>query len=122
MKKNKKMILIFIILIVTIALALIPTFASATINPDDYKPSNPSYTDAIKITNIVNPIIETLKVLGIVIAVIALAVMGIKFMTGSIEEKAEYKKVLPGYFIGVIMVVAITQLLAVVIEIIMDVE
>ena len=43
-------------------------------------------------------------------------------MTGSIEEKAEYKKMLPGYFIGAIMVVAISQFIAVIIDIVTNIN
>lgn len=39
-----------------------------------------------------------------VLAVIILIVLGIKYMMGSAEEKAEYKKTLLPYFIGAIFV------------------
>lgn len=122
MKKNKKIIM-FIITIFTIAfMIIIPIISKATIDPNDFQPGNPSQTDVTKIANIVNPIIGTIKIAGIVIAVIILTIIGIKFMTGSIEEKAEYKKVLPGYFIGAIMVVAISQFIAVIIDIVTNIN
>ena len=122
MKKNKKIIM-FIITIFTIAfMIIIPIISKATIDPNDFQPGNPSQTDVTKIANIVNPIIGTIKVAGIVIAVIILTIIGIKFMTGSIEEKAEYKKVLPGYFISAIMVVAISQFIAVIIDIVTNIN
>ena len=122
MKKNKKIIM-FIITIFTIDfMIIIPIISKATIDPNDFQPGNPSQTDVTKIANIVNPIIGTIKVAGIVIAVIILTIIGIKFMTGSIEEKAEYKKVLPGYFIGAIMVVAISQFIAVIIDIVTNIN
>ncbi len=43
--------------------------------------------------NRVNPILGTITVIGIVISAITLTVLGIKYMIGSVEEKAEYKKV-----------------------------
>ena len=101
---------------------IIPIISKATIDPNDFQPGNPSQTDVTKIANIVNPIIGTIKVTGIVIAVIILTIIGIKFMTGSIEEKAEYKKMLPGYFIGAIMVVAISQFIAVIIDIVTNIN
>ena len=117
MKKNRKIIML-IITIFTIAFMVVPIISKATINPSDFEPEKPSQSDVTKIVDIANPIIGTIKVAGIVIAVIILTIIGIKFMTGSIEEKAEYKKVLPGYFIGAIMVVAITQFLAVIIDLV----
>lgn len=121
MKKNKKIIML-IITIFTITFMIVPVISKATIDPNDFQPGNPSQTDVTKIANIVNPIIGTIKVAGIVIAVIILTIIGIKFMTGSIEEKAEYKKVLPGYFIGAIMVVAISQFIAVIIDIVTNIN
>ena len=116
MKKNKKIIM-FIITIFTIAfMIIIPIISKATIDPNDFQPGNPSQTDVTKIANIVNPIIGTIKVTGIVIAVIILTIIGIKFMTGSIEEKAEYKKTMLPYVIGAILTFGITNILAIVID------
>lgn len=122
MKKNKKIIMFIITIFTIVFMIIIPIISKATIDPNDFQPGNPSQTDVTKIANIVNPIIGTIKVAGIVIAVIILTIIGIKFMTGSIEEKAEYKKVLPVYFIGAIMVVAISQFIAVIIDIVTNIN
>lgn len=122
MKKNKKIIMLIITIFTIAFMIVIPIISKATIDPNDFQPGNPSQTDVTKIANIVNPIIGTIKVAGIAIAVIILTIIGIKFMTGSIEEKAEYKKVLPGYFIGAIMVVAISQFIAVIIDIVTNIN
>lgn len=122
MKKNKKIIMLIITIFTIAFMIVIPIISKATIDPNDFQPGNPSQTDVTKIANIVNPIIGTVKVAGIAIAVIILTIIGIKFMTGSIEEKAEYKKVLPGYFIGAIMVVAISQFIAVIIDIVTNIN
>ena len=112
MKKNKKIIMFIITIFTIVFMIIIPIISKATIDPNDFQPGNPSQTD----------VIGTIKVAGIVIAVIILTIIGIKFMTGSIEEKAEYKKVLPGYFIGAIMVVAISQFIAVIIDIVTNIN
>lgn len=122
MKKNKKIIMLIITIFTIAFMIVIPIISKATIDPNDFQPGNPSQTDVTKIANIVNPIIGTVKVAGIAIAVIILTIIGIKFMTGSIEEKAEYKKVLPGYFIGAIMVVAISQFIALIIDIVTNIN
>ena len=51
-------------------------------------------------TNIVN-IITTI---GIIVAVIVLLILGIKYMTGSASEKAEYKKTMIPYLVGAILI------------------
>lgn len=56
--------------------------------------------------NKVNPILGTITVIGIVISAITLTVLGIKYMIGSVEEKAEYKKSMIPYIIGVVLLLA----------------
>ena len=45
-----------------------------------------------------------------VFAILMLAILGIKYMLGSIEEKAEYKKDLIPYFIGAGLLFGITTI------------
>lgn len=122
MEKNKKIALALIILIATITFALIPTFANATINPNDYKPSDPSSGDVYTVTKIVNPIIGTIKTVGVVIAVVCIILLGVKYMAGSVNEKAEFKKSMIPYLIGAVLSVSITQILGVIIEVITNVK
>ena len=104
--KFKLSTFIFLILI----LFAIPTYSIATGNPIDnpgnYKPGGISSTDSDKIVNRVNPILGTITVIGIVISAITLSVLGIKYMIGSVEEKAEYKKSMIPYIIGVVLLLA----------------
>lgn len=118
MKKNKKIVLALMILILVIAFVLIPTFANATINPDDYNPGQIEDKDLQEVTNIVNPIIGVLRYGGIGISVIVLMILGIKYMVGSVSEKAEYKKSMMAYIVGVALLVSTTQLLAIIIEVV----
>lgn len=120
--KPKKIITYLILAIITMLL-VIPNFTYATmIKPDDYKPGGISSVDVSKVKEAANPIIGTLKVLGIVVAVITLAVIGVKYMMGSVSEKAEYKKTMIPYLIGAVMVVAITQFLSVMIKIVTNIK
>ncbi len=43
------------------------------------------------------------QIVGTVLSVIILMIIGFKYMLGSIEEKAEYKKTLIPYIIGAFM-------------------
>ncbi len=64
---------------------------------DDYKgTSSTSKTLVSKASNILGII----QVVGIVVSVAMLMVIGIKYMLGSVEEKAEYKSSLKPYIIG----------------------
>lgn len=42
--------------------------------------------------------------IGIIVAVIVGSILGIKYMTGSVEEKAEYKETLIVYLVGCVVV------------------
>ena len=53
-----------------------------------------------------NNIVKILQTVGVVLSVIILIVLGIKYMMGSAEEKAEYKKTLMPYVIGAALVFA----------------
>lgn len=51
-------------------------------------------------------IVGTLQTVGTVISVVILIVLGIKYMIGSAEEKAEYKKTMMPYLIGALLIFA----------------
>lgn len=50
------------------------------------------------------------QVVGTIVSVAALIIIGIRYMLGSVEEKAEYKKTLPYYIIGATLVFATSNL------------
>jgi len=49
-------------------------------------------------------ILGVLTTAGIILSVVILVVLGIKYMLGSAEEKAEYKKTLMPYMIGAVLI------------------
>lgn len=52
--------------------------------------------------------------IGSVVAVLVLVVLGVKYMMGSAEEKAEYKKTLMPYVIGAVLVFAASTIAGVI--------
>ncbi|MCI8759949.1 MAG: hypothetical protein HFJ34_02295 [Clostridia bacterium] len=88
------------------------TKENPTVNPDYYDPVNYDQAqNAGKLANIGNEIIGFLQIIGMIVSVAVLAILGIKYMMGSVEEKAEYKKTMQPYLIGAIMVFSITSIL-----------
>lgn len=65
----------------------------------------------------VGVILGAIQMVGSLTAVICLIVLGVRYMMGSVEEKAEYKKTLLPYFIGAMLVFGITNLLKVVYDV-----
>lgn len=59
-------------------------------------------------------LIGIVQIFGSLCAIICLIILGVKYMTGSIEEKAQYKKTLMPYFIGAMMVFGISNFLVVI--------
>ena len=83
-------------------------FSDVTENPGDWKPQveNMSADFESKVENLLG-IITTF---GVVISVLTLMIIGIKYMSGSVEEKAEYKKSLLPWVVGAIIVFSGTTL------------
>ena len=111
-KLNKILItvLCFAIVASLSATVLATTIGGVTINPV----TTGNGTTAA--TGIGNKIIGILQVVGILISVIVLMILGIKYMMGSAEEKAEYKKTFIPFIIGAILVFAASALANVIYE------
>lgn len=101
-------VLIISVIIITLLTVIIPTYSYADNsldslgldNLDDYKGTNPG---SEKLKSKANIIFSYLRTIGIVVSVVALIVIGIKYMMGSVEEKATYKQTLLPYLIGAIL-------------------
>lgn len=113
MKKNIiKKIFIGIIFLTICFLSIfeIPTYAATTI--DDTINSAREFTNSIgrasidktELENTSDFVYNLLLGIGIIVAVIVGSILGIKYMVGSAEEKAEYKETLIVYLIGCIVV------------------
>ena len=57
-------------------------------------------------------ILGIVQIVGTIAAIITLIILGIKYMMGSAEEKAEYKKTLMPYVIGAVLVLAASNIVA----------
>ena len=58
------------------------------------------------LTSLGNNIMGVLNVVGVVVAVVVIMIIGIKYMMGSAEEKADYKKTMIPYLVGAILIFA----------------
>lgn len=106
-----KKIGIFIIVITLLILMIIPVQVKAfDLKGDitDYieKKEKPEPVQSEALTNTGKSIAGVVKYIGIFISVITLSVLGIKYMAGGIEEKAQYKETMMPYLIGAIIIFA----------------
>lgn len=67
-----------------------------------------------KFSDMVGVILGVVQVIGSLIAVIWLIILGVKYMMGSVEERADYKKTLIPYILGALMIFGISNLLNIV--------
>lgn len=115
-RKIPYVILIFVILIISSVCYV--NAASGSFNPDDWKPdSTTEATGAGRLQNMGNVIIGALRTVGSIVSVAVLAVLGIKYMVGSVEERATYKETMKPYLIGAVLVFAITNILGIIVNV-----
>ena len=96
----KKIIKILFIIVVLMMLFITISYGSEL--SVDKLTGNQAGLDRLKITG--NHVVSVIAEIGVVISVIVLAILGIKYMLGSVEERAEYKKTLMPYVIGAVLI------------------
>lgn len=74
-----------------------PNLINGTLAPNDK-------VDTTEIKNFGNKIFNILQAVGAVLSVIILGILGIKYMMGSAEEKADYKKSMIPYVVGAVLI------------------
>ena len=110
-KKVTKIMAVLLIAFITIS-TVMPVFA---VGPDPSNiTGNSDNTNTQKITDLGNSIVKIVATIGSVVSVIVLIVLGIKYMMGSAEEKAEYKKTMLPYIIGAALVFAASTIAGVI--------
>lgn len=106
---NKRMIKIFSIILIAMIVISISVNSFAIKSPNQLN-ANTSTNGGAAVTNVGQSVMGILQTTGIVISVIVLIILGIKYMMGSAEEKAEYKKTLLPYIIGAALVFAASSI------------
>ena len=121
MKKNK----LFIFIIWGILLSTIFVLISNTVvlanpieDPNSFRPNGIQAGDANLITSRANNIIGIIVAVGVIISAITLGVLGIKYMIGSVEERAEYKKSMIPYLIGAVLLLATSSIVGIIANIV----
>lgn len=105
--KNIKMIsrIVSTLLIVFMLVSVVtPVFAVGG-DPSKYNGSGANVNTS-KIDSLGQNIISIVATVGSIVSVVVLVVLGIKYMMGSAEEKAEYKKTFIPYIVGAILIFA----------------
>lgn len=105
--KRNRMVKIFSAILV---ISMVLFTANMVFASDPFDNIKPDYHGTNGITDIGNTVIGIVTVIGMVASVLVLVVLGIKYMMGSAEEKAEYKKTMIPYIIGCFMLMGVSIL------------
>ena len=84
------------------------------INPANYQDKIGNVTNATSLRDMGNIIIGIIQFVGSAVSVISLIVIGIKYMMGSLEEKAQYKETMKPYIIGAFLVFGVSNLIGII--------
>ena len=98
--KMKRIVSIFLVIILCLSI-IIPTMSYADTGLGDLNAyGGGSEGSSVKLEEMAETVLGIIQVIGTVVSVVMLIVIGIKYMMGSIEERAEYKQTLKPYLIG----------------------
>lgn len=108
MKKSIK--IIATLLLAVMIISMFSTVFAADSKAGVTDPGSLSGTGTDKFDTIGKRIIGMVQAIGSIVSVLILVVLGIKYMMGSAEEKAEYKKTMIPYLIGAILIFAASNI------------
>ena len=108
MKKTAKIITVLLLAIVLVAFSTSVFAAGTQINPGDLQASYGTDDGGLK--DKTGQIMGMIRNVAVIASVIILMVLGVKYMLGSVEEKADYKKSFIPLIIGIILVVSATSI------------
>lgn len=108
--KARKIILLIAIFVFVLILLQMNCCAGDIINPNDYK-TEVTYGEATYIFDKGATIIATLRDIAAIVSVFVITIIGIKYMVGSLEERAEYKKTMGPVVIACILVTCLSEIL-----------
>ena len=116
MKIYKKIILILLFIMVLIMFT--SNISMAVIDTSGYNPGSLTTDDTSKIASLTGTILATIRNVGIIASVVVLTIIGLKYMFGSLEEKANYKESMIPYIVGCFLLVGCTTIPSIVYEIV----
>lgn len=114
MKKRVRIFSIIMLIIITLSSFMATISYADLINPNDYNPNNSNDEVPEKFTNMVGIIATTIQTIGVILSVIVIGLLGIKYMTGSAEERADYKKSMIPFLVGTVLIVAVGTIIRIV--------
>lgn len=97
---NKKIILIFVIFLIIITCISTMSFAEEIEGLGELNNYKGTGSDTKAFQDKADIVVGVIRNVGVVLSVIILIILGIKYMIGSVEERADYKKSMIPYLVG----------------------
>ena len=120
MKKQIKILSVIVLIIFT--LFVLRNVVNADTGDMISSLSEPTYADTDEIVDIGEKIVGIIQIIGTVVAIVILAVLGLKYLTSSIEEKANIKGAMIPYIVGAVLIFSTTTIVNVVYSLVMKVN
>lgn len=111
MKNNLNKIILFIIIfmfVLTFFQAI--SFAGEKLDPDEYK-TDLTYDDATYIFDKGARMLTVVRNIAAIISVITISIIGLRYMVGSAEQRAEYKQTMFPVVVGCILIGSLAVIL-----------
>jgi len=100
-----------IVLFIVVAILSISGVVNAAVTPNSFAGEHVTNNNGVTpVVTFGGKIIGVVRFFGTWASVAVLIILGIKYMMGSVEEKAEYKKTMLPYIIGAILVFSATNI------------
>lgn len=97
----RKIVVVFLVTALCLAITIpVNSYASSSGLGDLNAYGGSSAGSSVELEQKAETILGIIQGIGVVVSVVMLMVIGIKYMMGSIEERAEYKETLKPYLIG----------------------
>lgn len=106
---SKKTIRIISTLLTVLMVLMFLATTAFAYKPTEVNP-NESVNAGNKVKDVGNDILGVIRIVGTLIAVGVVMVLGVKYMMGSAEEKASYKKTMIPYIVGAVLLFAASNL------------
>ena len=113
MKKQVKILTTLLLILTTLSILASVVSANPGAVLSQLDPENATITTS-GLVNFGSSIVAIIQTAGVVIAVVVLLILGVKYLMGSAEEKAEYKKTMVPYVVGAILIFAASTIVNVV--------
>lgn len=106
----KKIILFITMFLFVLIFFETMSLAGEILNPGDYQ-TTLQYGDATYIFNKGGALLKLLRNIAAIVSVVTITIIGVRYMVGSVEQKAEYKQTMIPVVIGCILVGSLSAIL-----------